>query len=620
MITKKEIFNVKENKFYDIITKDLIVMLKNFKGENEKDIVLFQTNFINVLTMLYDELNKYDKNKKNFIEQLYYLCGNKMYFNYRNILYLLKVLNYKLDKKNIELINFMQSSEDNFNNNSTYKDFMLISESKCKSINLNMNLNTNFLRNIEITGKLCYNLLLNENESIIKLIPVNNILGNNFQSLFISISDEGFIRLHMICSEESFDDIYTVKNVSSYQINNGNSILRKNNISYIEQPNRITIIISIRKKLHLVSFELNKEKDLKKSMDDLDKSYNNSTLECSSLKEIIAIENIYNNKRNYLAIGNIDNTISFYNYIDNKINYVNDCASFSGSYGNIELITTLSTTNNILVSTSLGFIALYDYNLRLFSYIYSFSIKRKIKQIIEYIPKDFNDLIFEQLENKKLDNEKGFIYILTDSNEITLINLSLLKPIIMCQFYQTNKIEDFKKNTFSNKEIIKINKLSLETNDKYDKYSHLIRSDYSIVNIINEYEIIKMDIPLNYYDDCCYSLMFIGDKSGNIRIFRFSNEILKKIKNKDGHKNNKFNRIVISNNNLNIETRNDSKFKKNEGIFINRNIYSVQNKEKEFEDLWIGEMNDLIFLKDFEKNTSYIISCFSNGIIKLYTI
>ena len=621
LVTKKEILNVKENKFYDIITKDLKKMLKNFGGENDNDTAFFQTNFINKITMLFDELNKDDKNKKSFIEKLYYLCGNKMYFEYSNILYLLKVLKYKLDKKNIELINFMQTSDDNFNNDNTYKDFMLISGSKCKSINLNMSLNINFLRNMEIKGKLCYNLLLNENESIIKLIPVNNILGNNYLSMLISISDEGFIRLHMICNEASFEDIYILKNCSSYQINYDNSFLRKNNISYIEQPNRITVIIAIKKKLHLVSFELNKEKDFKQSLDDLEKSYTNSTLECSSLKEIVAIENIYNNKKNYLAIGNDDNTISFYNYIDNKINYINNCASFSASYGNIELITTLSTTNNILVSTSLGFIVLYDYNLRLFSYIYSFSSKRKIKQILEHIPQDFNDLIFEQLENKKLDSEKGFIYILTDDNEITLLNLSLLKPIIICQFYHINKIEDFKKKKIANNEFLKVNKLSLENNDKYDKYRDLIRNDFSILNIGNDdVEIVKMDIPLNYYNDCCYSLMFIGDKSGNIRIFRFSNEILKKIKNKEGHKNNKFNRIIISNENLNIETRNDSKFKKNEGVFINRNIYSIQNKEKEEENLWTGEMNDLIFMKDFDKNTSYIISCYSNGIIKLYTI
>ena len=618
LITKKEILNIKEKKFYDVVAKDLKKILKSIGGDNEKDSAFFHTNFINTLTLLYDELNKNDKNNKSFLEKWYHLCGNKTYTNYSNILYLLKVLNYKLDKKNIEVINFMQNADDNFNYDNTYKDFMLISGLKCKSINLNMKMDNNFLRNLEIKGKFCYKLLLNESESIIKLIPVNNILGKEILNMFISISDEGMIRLHLICNEQSFDDIYTLKNRSQYQVDLNNNILKKNNISYIEQPNRIIIIIAIKKKLQLVIFELiNDENNNKKNVEDLEISYVVNNIECISSKEIIAIENIYNNKRNYLTLGHNDNTISFYNYIDNKINYINNCTSFSASYGNIESLTTLSTTNNILISTSLGFIVLYDYNLRLFTYVYYFSIKRKIKQIIEYIPRDFNDLIFEQLENKKLDKEKGFIYIVTEDNDITLLNLSLLKPLIICKFHETNKIEDYK-NKGKDDEIVKITKLPLKKNEQNDLYINSLRNDYSILDLMKKNEIIKIDIPMSYYDDCSYSLMLIGDNIGNIRIFRFSFDILSKIKKKEGHKNNKFNQFVITDDNLIIESRTDSKYKKTEGVFINKNIYSF--KKKEIEEFWIEEMNDLLFMKDFGKNISYVISCYSNGLIKLYTL
>ena len=617
LITKNEILNIKEKKFYDMVVEDLKKILINSGGHKEKDSAFFQTNFINTLTFLFDELNKNDGSNKKFLDRWYCLCGNQTYKNYSNILYLLKVLNYKLDKKNIEVINFMQTTDDNFNYDNTFKDFMLISGLKIKSINLNMRRDNNFLRDAEAKAKFCYKLSLNESESIIKLIPVNNFLGKEFLNMFISISDEGMIRLHLIYNEPSFDDVYTLKNRSQYQVDCGDNILKTNKISYIEQPNRIIIIIAIQKKLELVIFELNNETNNKNNMEDLEISYAVNNIECISSKEIIAIENIYNNKRNYLALGNNDNTISFYNYIDNKINYINNCTSFYGSYGSIESLTTLSTTNNILVTTSHGFIVLYDFNLRLFTYVYSFSIKRKIKQIIEYIPRDFNDLIFEQLENKKLDNEKGFIYILTEDNDITLLNLSLLKPIIVCRFYETNKIDEYKKKT-DDVEILKISKLSLKTNEENEFYINKVRSDYSILDITKKNKIVKMDIPMSYYDECSYSSMLIGDNSGNVRIFRFSFEILNKIKKKEGHKNNKFNQFIISDENLIIESRTDSKFKKSEGVFINKNIYSI--KKKEIEEFWVEEMNDLLLMKDFMKNITYVISCYSNGLIKLYTL
>ena len=34
----------------------------------------------------------------------------------------------------------------------------------------------------------------------------------------------------------------------------------------------------------------------------------------------------------------------------------------------------------------------------------------------------------------------------------------------------------------------------------------------------------------------------------------------------------------------------------------------------------MGQMNDLLFMKVFDKNITYIISCYSNGLIKLYSL
>ena len=534
LVTKKEIKKVKKSSLYEVVAKDLDKILKNIGGEKSKDSSL---GFINNLTFLLSELNEnYDKNDKNLLDQWYKLCGNKKHIIYSNILYLLKVLNIKLDKKNIDFINFMPTDGDNINKN-CFDDFDLISQSKCKSINLSYNYN--ILNNTEIKGKLCYDLLLNESESIIKLIPVNNLSGKNQFNMFISISDEGIIRLHKITSEANFDDIHILKNKSQYQINCGEYILKTNNISYIEQPNKITLIIAIKKKLQLITIDLSEEKINKNNMDDIDASYSIQNLECKSLQDIISIENIYNNKKNYLTLGHIDNTISFYNYTDNKIDYINNCSSFPASFGNIEFITTLST-GNILITTSFGYIVLFDFNLRLFTYVYSFTINRKIKQIEEFIPQDYND-IFELNENQKLDNEKVFIYILTEDNNISLLNLSLLKPIIVCQFY---KNEDNKNKGESNPKIIKITKYTLEKTENNSQYEDILKNDCSNYK---ENEIIKMNIPFNYYRDCSYSLMLIGDLSGNIRIFRFSNEILNKIKKKESIKNNKFNQIIISN-------------------------------------------------------------------------
>lgn len=612
LVTQKEIFDIKENKLYDVIKKEFKKIINGMGADKEKNSAFVQTNIFNKLIFLFNELNN-NKNKNTFIDTWYQLCNNQTNSDYSKILYLLKLLNYKLDQKNIKM---QAASDDTFNFNSSIKDFQLIEGSQFKSININVNMASNILNNDEKKGNFCYKLLINESENIIKLIPVNNILGKNYVNMFISISDEGFIRLHRINNEANFDDIYTIKNCSQFQIDCGNYILKRNNISYLEQANKIIVIIAIKKKLQLVTFELNTEEE-SKSLDEFDISYTVSNIECKSEKEIISVENIYNNNKNYLALGNIDNTLSFYNYIDNTINYINNCISFSASYGNIELILSLST-NNILVSTSIGYIIVYDYNLRLFTYIYKFSVEKKIKQILEYIPQNFNSEIFEQNINKKTENdnnnEKALIYILYENSDIELWNLFILNPINVYKFVESSNVTGKKKSNYN---IPSITKLSLEKNEIYDNYIELFKNSFTELVAPNNFEIINMNIPMNYYKDCSIPLMMVGEKSGNAAILRFSDEILNKIK-KEKKEDNKFNQLVIVNENCNIKFQSNSKFKKKK-IFMHSNYYSIEYKDKK-DDKITYEMNDILLIKDLNKNNNYIISCYSNGSVKLYTL
>jgi hypothetical protein len=329
----------------------------------------------------------------------------------------------------------------------------------------------------------------------------------------------------MIYKDPSFDDIYTIKNRAEFSIDVNNGNLKQNNISYIEKPNKIIIVVAIKKKIQLVNIELSEDENDKDCFNSLEKSYIINNIECTSEKEIIAIENIYNNNKNYLALGNIDNTISFFNYIENKIDYINNSASFSASYGFIELIVTLSISNNILVTTSDGFIIVYDYYLRLFKYAYSFSSKIKIKEILEYKDNEYNES----------DNKIELIYLLTEDNEIILWNLSLLKPSILYKFIKLEKIEDYKTiNVHIEKPELK--KLSLETNPQNDNNPHLINLDFSELNLKKENQIIKMNIPHNYKKECSFPLMIVGDKLGIVYVLDFSKENLDKIKNKQNKK------------------------------------------------------------------------------------
>ena len=598
LILKNDMDNIKIKKFYDIIIKELNkYLIFNGYGQ-EKNSAFLQSSFINKLTILFNELNRYDKNKKSFMDKLYGICGNPENIFYSKILYLIKVLDYKLDTKNISTANFMQTNDDNFIYNSSFNDFMLIKGSIFKTINTK---NTYDIT-ISDKAKLCYKLIINESESIVKLIPVNNILGKQYLDMFISISDEGIIRLHMIYKDPSFDDIYTIKNRGEFIIDVNNGNLKQNNISYIEKPNKIIIVIAIKKKIQLVNIELSEDENGKNSFNNLEKSYIIDKIECISEKEIIAIENIYNNNKNYLALGNIDNTISFFNYIENKIDYINNSTSFSASYGYIELIMTLSISNNILVTTSNGFIILYDYYLRLFTYVYSFSNQRKIKGILEYKDNEYSEL----------DNKIELIYLLNEDNEIILWNISLLKPSIIYKFIKLEKIEDHK-NIHVEKPELK--KLPLETNPQNENNPHLINLDFYELNLKKENQIIKMNIPHNYKKECSFPIMIVGEKSGVVYVLDFSKENLEKIKNKQNHKNNKFSQIVIHNGNE-IINRNDSKFKKTYEIYFNKIYFSTQKSNKKLNE----NQTDLLFMKDSDKNKNYIITSYDNGIIKLWIL
>jgi len=130
-----------------------------------------------------------------------------------------------------------------------------------------------------------------------------------------------------------------------------------------------------------------------------------------------------------------------------------------------------------------------------------------------------------------------------------------------------------------------------------------------------------MDLEINYNEECSIPLMLVGDKSGKAGLLRFSKEILNKIK-KDKQEHNKYNQLVVWDKNINLKFRSDSKFKKSKRIFIHKNYLSIKNKDKENnDDLELNEiMNDILLMRDFNKNINYIVACYSNGMIKLYTI
>ena len=456
-------------------------------------------------------------------------------------------------------------------------------------------------------------------ESIIKLIPINCFNTECYQNYFISISDEGIIRLHHIYKESKFENVYVIKNKIQYKIELENFILKKNHISYVEKINKIIVFIVIEKRIEIITFELNNDK-LMEDNNNLENSSVFNIKKSESKKEIICIENIGRTDKNYVVLGNNDNSISFFNYVDNNIDYINNCSYFSAWYGNIELIISLINSNDILLSTSNGFVILYVFKLRSFTNAYSFSKGKKIKQIIEYIPfkNEFIDSIIIS-KNKENNSKNIFLFILTNDDQITLWNLSSTYPIIIYDLVQVNKIEDYKKTKTSKIIAPQLEKISLAKDDNY--------SIYSKYDNYTESQFIKININFIYDMKTSSFEIITGEKQGICRALNFSDENLKKIKAKQGHKNNKFNQIIFyDNKEKKIEARNNSKYLKEEKIFINKLIYTINDKKENkitnnnFDEQ--KEMIDLIVLRSSckDSNDEFVLCGYSNGTIKLWMI
>ena len=604
---KEDILNIDQKSFLKTVKHQFTEMIKKEGIYTDKNSSFVQQNFINKLTILLNEINSMKENK-NFMSIWYNAC-KKGNIYYSRILYLLKVLNCQLDIKNVVTNNLALASNDNFRKDKYFKDWNVLSDvdsSQFQSINpMNYSIKENKDDKI---AKFCHELNLNSGESIVKLIPVNCFFTNFSRNFFVSISDEGVVRLHMIENEINFKDIYTIKNRVQYKIKLEDNILKANNISHVESRKKIIIIIAIKYKLEVITFELNDEKyDV--NIDDVKDSCEVNNMECKSSKEIICIENNIKSDKNFLVLGNSDNSISFYNYIDNSIDYINNCSHFSPSYGSITLIISLKLSNEILFSTSNGFIISYDYNLRLFKNVYSFSKRRRIKQIVEYVP-NFGT------ENKesKINLKDKYIFILTNDDQITLWNLSLSNPIIIYELIKVKEIQDSKKIKKEDIVIPKMEKKYLKE-ENYSSYSgNDFILDNQIIKINNDY---KWDIKTSS------TVIFIGEKQGICIKLDFSNDILEQIKNKKV-KNNDFNKKIFFDNKKKLMVeKNYSKYLKEEGVYVNKFNYCIKNKdEKNIKIEWneIKEMNDLIILRDCFSENKFIIGGFSNGIIKLWII
>ena len=460
--------------------------------------------------------------------------------------------------------------------------------------------------------RFCYELSLNQCETIIKLIPVNCNNTECYQNYFVSISDEGIIRLHQIYKETKFENIYTIKNRIQYKKDLENFILKKNHISYVEKLNKIMVFIVIHKQIEIFTFKLNNEnwnenKDNSKDSNVFDRKV------FTSEKEIVCIENMAKTDNNYVVLGNNDNSISFYNYINNNFDYINNCSYFSAWYGNIELIISLISSNDILISTSNGFVIFYDFNLRSFTHAYSFSKAKRIKQMIEYIPNKYTEtIIFKNLDK---NSKSIFLFILTNDDQITLWNLSSSNPIIIYEL-KINQLDDYnKKKKTSN--IPQLEKISLEKDNTH--YSISSKCDNN-----PESQFIKINI--NYISDMETSSFEIitGEKQGICRALNFSNENLKNIKDKQ---TDKFNQIIFYDNKYKkIEAINKSKYSKENKMFIIKLLYTISDKKQNEITKNIydekKEMTDLIVLRNgsFYSNDEFVICGYSNGAIKLWMI
>ena len=604
---RDDILKIDQKSFLKTVRHEFEEMLKKEGIYKDKNTSFVQQNFINRIIILFAEINK-NKNE-NFMNIWYKTCSKgNMY--YSRILYLLKVLNCKLDIKNVVTNNIALISNDNFKEEKGWKDWNVLSDTDCSNFQTINPMNYSIIEKLDNKkSKFCYELNLNSDESIIKLIPINSFVTKFEKNFIVSISEEGVIRLHIILNEinkKNFQDIYIIKNSVKYEIKTGDYILKANNISYVEQRKKIIIIIAMKNKIEIVTFELNNEKyDV--NIDDLKDSCECNHMECESSKEIICIENNIKPDNNFAILGNSDNSISFYNYIDNSIDYINNCSSFSPSYGTITSIISLNLSNEILLSTSNGFIILYDYNLRLFKNVFSFPKRKRIKQMVQYIPN-----IGTQNENIGINTKDKYVFILTNDDQITLWNLSTQNPIIIYELYKVNKMPDYKKIKSIDIEVPKMEKKYL----KEENYSSFSGNDF-----ISDNQIIKININFKWDIKTSSTVIFTGEKKGICRVLEFSNGVLKKIKNKEG---NNFNKVLFfDDKNKSIDEKNYSKYIKEQKVFINRLIFCISNNEKnilnnEWEDL--REMNDLITLRDCYSDNKFIIGGFSNGTIKLWII
>ena len=625
LINKQDIFNLPKKNFSDIAINEYKKFLNKNRVDNNSE---FINNFVDKITIILSEITQKKKGEKfknkNFLSKFFIICGTKENVIHSEIIYIIKLLNFKIDLKNI-LNSILTPKEKNINEAIIDKDcedwnvLNNIESSKFKSINVNY---LNFIKEKK-NPKFCFELYLNLTESIIKLIPINSYFTNISQNYFISISNEGIIRLHLIYSEPNLEKIYTIKNKAQYKIELGNFNLNKKHICYIEKNNKIIVVLIINKKIEIVNFELNNDND---KTEDLNESLMCNYNQSESSKEMICVEDYVKNDKNYIVLGNSDNTISFFNYIDNSIDHINNSSFFSSSYGNIDIILSLINSNDILISTSYGYIIFYDYNLRSFIYAYSFNISRNITQIIEYIPKDNSDLIFFEHKNKKLEN---YIYILTNDikkdeksnlnileKQITLWNLSLSSPIIIYDLIKVNNIDNYEKKKNKKKKnspIPKMEKISLRKN-----FQNYAKIDY---NFIRKNELNKINVNFIWNINFSSNEIITGEKNGICRAINFCCDNLKKIKNKQGHKNNKFTQIIFyEKEKYVLSTRNNSKYIKDKNVFYNKLIYSLN--EKFNENIDDKEMNDVIVIKDcyYNYNMEFVIAGYSNGTIKLWII
>ena len=610
LIDKNDIEQIKIKSFFKHIRDEFNKILNKEKSKKE-DVDAHKRHFINKINILLNEINQGNKND-DFLHKWFLTCCSKENIYFSKILYLLKVLKYQLDIKDVITNNLFEISKHN-TGEIDFKDFCLISDiesSKFKSINPMVNSVKE-----KKDPKFCFELKLNPSESIIKLIPVNSYFSEVSQNFFVSISNEGVLRLHLIFKEKNFENIYTIKNRAKKKIELDDFILKNNHISYVEKRSKIMIFIAINKKIEVITFELNEE------------VYNSDTnilinscvcniMEEQSLKDVVCIENKVKSDKNYVVLGNWDNSISYYNYIDNSIDYINDCSFFSASYGNIELIISLISSDNILISTSYGFLILYDINLRIFTYAYSFSTRKVIKQMMEYIP-SINQNLISSSKKKKQNKKNNFIFILTNDDQITLWNLSTLKPIIINEIIKANDHKEHKK------QIPKMEKIMIQ------KENHSLNSKEGSTL---DGRLIKININYLWEMNASSYEIISGEKQGICRALNFSDENLKLIQ---GDKDNTFNQLIFfdDDENKKLVSTNKLDYVKEE-VYFNRIIYEIKNKNENIKantntninknkiGCEFKEMTDIITLRDFdpEKNIEYIVSAYSDGTIKLRKI